>query len=297
VTGSLRIPGAGGVLVALAVGLAPMPAAAQQAVERGRSVAADVSIKMWVPAGSVRLMGWDRDSILVRGTVPSTASFYLGGTRSSLKLDVSAPSADSSPGPAHLEIFLPRGGQVSLKTVTASITGTDVTGWISTVSGTVDLRGRARRLEVETLDGPLTLQVEAAWVRARTGNGRLTIEGRVDDIRASTVSGAIVIRNKYADRALFESITGDISYAGAFSDRGTMEFDSHSGTVTLALPERAEGHFRLTSVAGRIDNTLTSDRPRATADGGGEELVFSRGADAARIIVRAFKGSIILRRM
>ena len=60
--------------------LHPGAVAGQQAIDRGAVVASDVRLKIWVPAGSVRLTGWDHDSLHVRGLVDG-GTLFLGGSR------------------------------------------------------------------------------------------------------------------------------------------------------------------------------------------------------------------------
>lgn len=286
-------PVAGWVLACLIAGGSTV-AAGQETVEQGHAVDADMRMKLWVPAGSVRLRAWDLDSLHVRGTI-NGGSLFLGGARGSWKLLVENDGDEMSP--AELDIRLPRGAQVSVKTVTATILTSDVTGWFNSVSGDVILDGTARRLEAETLDGDIAIDGRSPWLSARTGSGTIKVEGLFQDVRASSVSGGISIFNKLVDRARFESVSGDIRYRGHFAPGGSVEFDSHGGTITLVLPEAVAGRFQLTSITGTIDNSFSSHRPAPRQEGVGEDLDFASGDATAEVVARSFKGVIRLRRM
>jgi DUF4097 and DUF4098 domain-containing protein YvlB len=277
-------------LVAMVMPLRNLPA--QQTVDHGVAVAQDLRIKIWVPAGTVRLTGWDADSLHVRGTVTG-GTIYHGGARGAWKLNVE--SASESMAPAEVDIRLPRGAQVSVKTVTGSIVATDVAGWFNSVSGDVVLDGRARRVEAETLDGDIAINGQMPWVSARTGSGTIKIEGLFEDVRASSVSGGISILNKRVSRGRFESVSGDIRYRGAFADPAAIEFDSHGGDVTLVLPTDVVGAFQFTSITGTIDNQFSDLAPQARLEGVGQDLSFRAGTSATTITARTFKGSIKLR--
>ena len=266
--------------------------AAQETIDRGLSVTEDARLKIWLPAGSLRLTGWDRDSVHVRGVI-GDGRLFLGGSRGAWKITIEGDAAEDARG--EIEIRLPRGAQVSAKTVTATILVADVTGWFTSVSGDVIVEGRSRRLEAETLDGDVSVAGQIPWLSARTGSGAIKLEGRFGDVRASSVSGAISILNKLVDRGRFESVTGDIRYRGRFAPGGDLLFDSHGGSVTLVLPTTVAGTFHLTSIAGRIDNQFSADQPLDRPEGAGQELEFSRGSDGPRVTVRSFKGSIRLR--
>src|SRR6478672_4530766 len=56
------------------------------------------SVNLYVPAGSVRLVAWDRDSLVVRGEKAKNAQLFFGATRRGVKMGVeSASSGDSEP--------------------------------------------------------------------------------------------------------------------------------------------------------------------------------------------------------
>ena len=198
---------------------------------------------------------------------------------------------------AEIDIRLPRGAQVSVKTVTATIVATDVTGWFNSVGGDVIVKGTARRMEAETLGGDIAIEGRAPWLSARTGNGTIKIEGLFGDVRASSVSGGISVLNKLVDRGRFESITGDIRYRGHFAPEGILDFDSHGGTITLVLPTAVTGRFALTTITGTIDNQFSGERPVDRAEGVGQDLELHRGSSGPRVTVRSFKGTIRLRSM
>lgn len=266
----------------------------QQTIERGAAVAGDARLKLWVPAGSVRLTGWDHDSLHVRGVVEG-GTLFLGGSRGSWKLMIEG--SDANMARAEIDVRLPRGAQVAVKTVTATIVATDMTGWFNSVSGDVIVTGQGRRLEAETLDGDVSVDGQFPWLSARTGSGTIKLEGRFQDVRASTVSGAIAVLNKLVDRGRFESITGDIRYRGHFAPQGELTFDSHGGAITLVLPSDVDGQFVLSTITGIIDNQYSDDDPIDRAEGAGQDLEWSRGSDGPRVTVRSFKGAIRLRPM
>jgi hypothetical protein len=92
-----------------------------------------------------------------------------------------------------------------------------------------------------------------------------------------------------------ETVTGNISFAGQV-DRGAFDFDSHGGTVDLAIPDRTNAAFNVVTIAGKIDNRLSRARPISGRFGRGEELAFEDGAGGGRVSVRTFKGPVVLRR-
>ncbi|HJU64903.1 MAG TPA: DUF4097 family beta strand repeat-containing protein [Gemmatimonadaceae bacterium] len=267
-----------------------------QTIERRRSVASDVALKIWIPAGTVRLIGWDHDSLAVEGTIPAGESFFFGGSDQGVKMGIEDPPPNRVSAPATLVIHVPKRSRLSVKTVSGDIVGQDVSGWFNTVGGRIQLAGRAREVQAETLDGAIDLNVAAPWVRARTGSGRLTLAGTVEDLSASTVSGNLSVSSGGIERGKLESISGPIVFSAVPARAAVVDFDNHSGAVEIRLAGDVAADVELTTVAGSITNRLNTRKPIAGRQGRGQELAFATDVNGARISARTFKGHILLAR-
>ena len=270
--------------------------ASHEPILRARSLEPTASVKIFDPAGSVRVVAWDHDSIVVRGRVPPAERFFFGGSARGVKLGVEDRVDGKDSAPTDLVIYLPRHSQLSVKTASASITATDVSGWFYSVSGTIHLSGVATSIEAETMGGDLVLDVNTPWVRARTGDGRLLVRGTPQDADASTIAGTLDISTSTIQRGRFASVTGNIHYRGAPAVGGIFEFSNHSGAVDLLLSREAGGVLDLSTVIGEIENGYTQLRPVVGATGRGRSLHLELERDGGHITVRTFKGTIRLRK-
>lgn len=270
--------------------------ASREPILRARSLDPTASVKIFDPAGSVRVVAWDHDSIVVRGRVPPSERFFFAGSARGVKLGVEDRVDGKDSAPCDLVIYLPRHSQLSVKTASASITGTDASGWFYSVSGTIHLSGVATSIEAETMGGDLVLDVNTPWVRARTGDGHLLLRGTPQDADASTIAGTLDISTPTIQRGRFASVTGGIRYRGAPAVGGIFEFSNHSGAVDLLLPREAGGVLDLSTVVGEIENGYTQLRPVADVNGRGRSLHLELGRDGGHITVRTFKGTIRLRK-
>jgi hypothetical protein len=266
--------------------------APQLRVLGAKGAAPDVGLKIFVASGSVRLIAWDRDSIVVRGRIASTGHFYFGGrSRSGYKLGVEPKTHGTSEGPADLVINVPRRAELSVKGVDASISADGVGGWFYTVSGAIKLSGDAARIEAESIRGDVDLDVSAMQVRARTGRGHMVVRGSPEDVDVSTVGGPLDIEASSILRGRFGSVTGDIRYAAAPAPGGIFEFSNHAGTVAMLLPRATSTSLQLSSVTGPIQNGFSQVRP---VSAGPHDLSVRLGAGEAHVTVRTFKGAIRL---
>jgi hypothetical protein len=260
---------------------------------RARHAAPTVKVKVFHVAGSLTLIGWDRDSIVVRGRVSRGDGFYLSGSDSGMKFGVESrvPERDD-PLPCDLVMYLPRRAQLSVKTVSADVTASDVSGWFYSVSGNLRLSGSSTSLDAQTMSGNLDVAVTSPWVRARTGSGHLLLRGSPQDVDVATVSGTLDFAATGVLRVQAVSVTGDIHYVGAPARGSIADFSNHSGAVEFVLPASASGVFTLSSMAGPIENAFRQIRPAGSPTQG---MRITLGRGDSQVTVRTFKGPIRLR--
>jgi hypothetical protein len=259
---------------------------------RARHATSAPQIKMFNPAGSVRVVGWDRDSVVMRGRIAKGEAFYLVGSDSVMKLGITEHSDNRPMGRCDLVIYLPKHSQVSLKTVTGNIIASDVSGWFYTVSGGVRLSGSATTIDVQSMSGNVDLDVVTPWVRARTGDGNLLIRGEPQDVDASTIGGTLSIASAAILRGQFGSVSGDVHYAGSPAAGAIFDFSNHSGAIDLLLAKSVSGVFSLSSILGAIENGFSEIRPIASTR---RSIRLSLGRGGAQVTARTFKGTIRLR--
>ncbi len=117
-------------LIAVTLVLASMALAdagrAQTPVHRALRVNGDVGVNVWIPDGSIRVIGWDRDSLVVEGTVTKGDRLFFGGGVSGVKLGLD----DAIPGAAPA----PRASPCASRAVHASTSVRRVPRWRSAMS-------------------------------------------------------------------------------------------------------------------------------------------------------------------
>ena len=254
-----------------------------------RRLAADAALKIWVPNGRIRLVAWDRDSLVIRGRIVRPNRFFLAGERASVKFGIDGPDGAAA---SELVAWVPRRAMLSVKTVGASIDGAGVSGWFYTVSGAIHLGGAASSLEVESMTGPIDVDAATPWLRARTGRGHLLVRGAPESVDASTISGTLDVVSSAIVRGQVGTVSGDLHYAGAPPNGAIVELSSHSGTVELLLPGDTSADCILSTVAGSIESQLPGAR-RTSGDPRSLRLTLGRGG--AQLSVRTFRGAIRLR--
>jgi hypothetical protein len=256
-----------------------------------RAVEPTIAIKAWNPLGSIRFIGWDKDSVVVRGTIGRTMQFMMSLGTGAMKLGAEGHWSDGKATPSEIVAWVPTRSTVSVKTVSADITADAVGGWFFTVSGNLRLSGRATSIEAESMNGSLDLDVSSLWVKARTGSGHLLLRGEPETADLSSISGTLSIATSSVLRGQFASVTGDIHYAAAPAPSAIVELSDHSGSVELMLPVNASADLALSSIEGPIENGLAGARPASSPS---RSMNLRLGRGGAQLTVRTFKGPIRL---
>ena len=284
-------------VLALIFGLAAAQASAsaQTKVNRGQKLNADGAVRVYSLVGSVRVIGWDRDSVAVRGTLGKGNVLHMGGGPQGMKMFIEGMD-DRNPAPSDIEVYVPARGKVWVKTATASIDVRGVTGSLDlyVVGGNITVAGNPADVNAEAIDGSIRIVGSPNWVRAKSASGDVSLDGSSSDVTITTVSGKIDADGTRFEKARFETITGSIRFSGSFVRGGLAAFESHSGSIEIGIPAGSPADFEIISISGKIANKLTTSRVVAGRYGRGSELTTSSGDGGARVTVRSFKGLITL---
>lgn len=270
-------------------------AGAQTKISRGLSLDPAGAVRIFNLVGSVRVTGWGRDSVAVRGTLGKGNQLYMGGGRQGMKMFIE--SADNrNPSSANIEVMVPARAKVWVKTATANIDVSGVSGSLDlyVVSGNIRVTGNPADVNAEAIDGSITIVGSPGWVRAKSASGDVSLDGSSPDVTISTVSGRIDTDGTRFEKAKFETVTGSIRFAGSFARGGLSTFDSHSGSIEIGIPAGSPADLDVISIAGPITNKLTSTKPVPGRYGRGSELSTSSGSGGIRVVVRSFKGAVAL---
>jgi hypothetical protein len=271
-------------------------------IERRASIAGDASIRFGGAISSLRIIGWDRDSLVITGSMPKGWRFDggvgspIGGLGRGAKFFFEAPG-DGYPTGATLEVRVPTRARVWAKSGSADVEVSGVTGGLdlNIVGGSVTVSSSPRELNIESMDGTVRVMAGAAWLRVKTATGDIDVRGGSEDAGLSTVSGTVRVGDGRYERGKFETVTGDVVYQGDVGYKGSVDVTTHSGRIELRLPPKPDLDLDAATVTGTIENAVTSSRPIPGREGRGMELGFSSGAGNTRIVVRSFKGNVLLK--
>lgn len=274
--------------------LLPSLLPAQQAINRKYAVDPEVSIRVYVPSGSVVITGWDRDTIAVAGKISSGGgTFFGGGGGRAAKLGVEGDESGAGPG-ADLRIQVPRRARLWIKTATATVEVRDTDGELDvlSVNGSVTVVGQPKIASLESIDGSIRIEAGSPVLRARTSGGAVTVLATSGDLTVETVSGAVDVSVAALGRGRLETVSGPITFRGNLGSGAELDTETHSAAITLSFAGPVNAEFQLASPGGGVVNKL-ADGPKAAK---GKPTVLFVGTPSAVVTARSLKGTITVTR-
>lgn len=282
------------------VGAFLLPAALHAQVERQRVDTAFAFerggfVHLSLVSGSIRVVTGTGNEIRILATI-ERGRLETSLTRS--RVSIEARSVNGRMGATRYELTVPVGTRVDANAVSGEVTirGTGTEVEAHTVSGEVRIEDASGIVEVGTVSGDIDLRKVAGRIEVGTVSGEVDVDGAAGDLEAESVSGSIIVRNGTLRTFRSESVSGDLSYEGAFDAAGDYRFNSHSGDVTIAIPSNGGAALQLETWSGNISSDFPLTLQPGEMTGRNRRMQFNVGQGGARLSAETFSGDIAIRR-
>jgi DUF4097 and DUF4098 domain-containing protein YvlB len=279
-------------VLATAAGLA-----AQTTVDQKRPAAPDGSVSIENMAGSVKVVGWDRAEVQVKGSVGKGGELSFDGSGKRTHVEI---ESDHNPMgvKSDLEVFVPAESAVEIEGFQATIDVSGVTGSVKaeTVNGSITQAGAAKLVELQSVNGDVGVTGAAGRISAETVNGVVTVRDGSGELEASTVNGKLQVGGGPYERAKMESVAGLVRFDAALANRASVSIETVSGSVELLLAAGFGAEFQVSSFSGSISNELGPAAEKPSKWTPQSELRFTTGSGGAQISIETLSGAIGIRK-
>lgn len=292
--------------LALALALPGMLQGQQQEmreIDETRQVAGDVTVRVEALVRNVRVTGWDRDEVRVRTAVdPEGEAFFLEADRGTVHVEIDrrddrrawreGPRGDAG----ELVLSVPRGASLDVDVVNGSLVVDDVNGSVEleSVNGDVRYAGDSERIGAETVNGRVELEAPLARrTRAGTVNGDLLLAVGGGFVEAEAVSGGVEIRaGDSVEAVTAETVAGSIDFRGRPVSGASLDFETHSGNVTVRVPREVQARLEATTFSGSIESALGGEARSASRWTSERSFRHTVGTGDVHVTVASFSGNV-----
>lgn len=251
--------------------------------------------------GDIIVRAWSRPELQVRASVEH-GRIDADLTRD--RVTMSARSSHGSAGTGSFSVQVPVGTRVIARGMSADINVTGVQASVEarSTSGDVTVQGAADRVSIESISGDVTGRSLNGSVTAAAVSGDVELDQVTGDVDVSTVSGDISLDRVTSRDVGVESVSGAVEFSGGFDKAGRYEFHTHSGDITLSIPDGVGASLSLETFSGEIDTAYPiTIQPsnmvapsKARRGRGTRRLETTLAGGGARIVAESFGGNITI---
>lgn len=285
-----------------------LPAALQgqeglREIDRSLDVARDVFVQVETLVRTVEVTGWDQNRVRVQTAIdPAYEEFSFNGDRGSVEIEIDrredhggwTEGQIQNPGP--MRIAVPRGASLEVDVVNGSLIVRDVDGTVEleSVNGDVQYSGAGERIEAETVNGRVRVEApRGRRTRASSVNGDVLLRLGGGFVEAETVSGHLDIRAAGpVESVTAEAVAGNIDFRGAPVAGSSLSFETHSGNVSLHLPEDLEARLEATTFSGRIESAFGGEAVSASRWTSEQSFRYTVGEGNVYVSAESFSGNV-----
>lgn len=269
--------------------------------------------------GNVTVIGWDKDTITVKGELEDDAEglvFKQRGSSVKIKVQLENNKHNYWGGNAkgsELIIHMPKNirvsfdgvssdinvenlhGSAEVKTVSGSIVAKNLSGRIelTSVSGDIDSKSLSGKISLASVSGDVTDSESSGRLSLRAVSGEIYAESSAKEVTVENVSGDIHLKLNEVDELSVSNVSGDFAASLSLNSDGVVKMSSVSGSLALKFQKDVQASFKLSaSAGGDITNRITSQKAKDAKYGPSSKLRFETGSANASVRASTVSGSI-----
>ena len=273
-------------------------------LQHAASATAQVSISNI--AGSVNVVGWDRNDVQVSGELGEGAKpLVITGDNDHLSIKVEPRGGsgwfnfggDSRMAPTRLELHVPRAASLDVNVISAPLVVDGLAGGkvkINTISGNARINAQMPSLVVDSVSGGIEMSGHAEQASLQTVSGEILAPSLGSQATLQTISGRIQAGGGPWQKFSLSTVSGDVQLAGGLTAGGNIDIDSMSGDVQLRLPADTSANLHASSFSGKLRSDFGT--PTQAEHVPGRSLDARLGGGHGKIRIETFSGDLRVRK-
>jgi DUF4097 and DUF4098 domain-containing protein YvlB len=258
------------------------------------SVGRNATIDLSLISGEIKVTSWDKPQVQIRASTDE-GDLRFEASSSRVTLDIEQDNGD---GDTHFEVIVPRDARVLAAGISGDIAVTGVNEVEATsVSGDVVVNGVTKRASLQTVSGEIRAGDLGGPVKVNNVSGDISLSGVAGDLNVQTVSGEMKLHDVKSSYVRTQTVSGDMEFDGTIDPKGSYEFHSHSGSMTITIPRGTGATVSMRGFSGELNSSCPMTmQPNGEATGAHyKNMTFTIGDGGARLNFETFSGDVTLR--
>jgi DUF4097 and DUF4098 domain-containing protein YvlB len=246
-------------------------------------------------SGDIKITSWDKPQVQVHA-VSETGDIRFDASTSRVTLEVERQSGDDDDD-THFELMVPRDARVSASSISGEVTVKGAGELEATsISGDVAASNVTGRAALQSVSGSISASDLGGAVKANAVSGDIELNGVTGDLQVQTVSGEMKLRAIKSSYVRTQTVSGDVEFDGTVDPKGRYEFNSHSGSFTLALPRGVGATVSMRGYSGDFNSScaMTLMPGGSSGEGRNKNMTFQIGSGGARFSIETFSGDVTI---
>ena len=291
------------------------PSESDQTTEKFIAVDPNVSVKLCVSEGNLKINGWERNEVRVfvrSGRLPGFKVLekdHKSGKANWLMVTNMRPEG-ARPGPMseclageEIEMDVPMGSALSL-TGRAANTVIDSVQKVAvkTADGHISLKSIPGGISASTYQGNLEVVNSGGAIALETTTGNITAfdvtPGQIGDLfRAKSNGGNVSLQQVDHRQIEASSITGSVNFNGKFLPGGLYNFKTSNGAIRMQIPVKSSATIKASYGFGAFNSEIPLKFVYQNVTDGGKNFQAMIGSGDANINITTNTGVINIKRL
>jgi DUF4097 and DUF4098 domain-containing protein YvlB len=258
------------------------------------TVSAGTRLSLQSLQGDVVIRVWDRNQVRIQAAHSSRTRIEALVSESVLRLEPKGRSmAGGWGGLVDYELTVPATMALELEGMggDVQVEGTRGSVSVNNIEGNITVQGGGGSLTLVTVNGAISVTGARGRVEARSVSEDVELTDVQGDVSVETVSGDLRMTRIDARRVEAQTVSGDVTFEGVIRPDGSYALLTHSGDITIAMPEAASATIRTAVANGDVEASFAlPEAERATRS----RKSFRLGGGGATIELETFSGDIRL---
>lgn len=262
------------------------------AVDTSITVSSVTRLRIDAAAGRITVRTWNQN--VVRLVVTARPGTKVDIESTSSLLSVHGNTIRGGVDDADYDVTVPRQMGITLNggDVAIDVSGTEGEVIARNYSGLISLAGGKGVISLKSTLGEIQVKNANGRIGAQSVNAAIRLTDVVGDIDVETSSSHVYLTRANSHNLTASTVGGVISFSGPLHSDGHYTLTTHSGSITLAVPEPVNATLSVSTVSGAFSSSLPRVRQEGTRRG---RFSLRFGGGSATVDLQTFNGAIVLK--